>query len=82
MHEALIVKSLQEFGGLIRRVVIDYDDIELKTRLLCEGALNGVADGLFAIEDGNHHRGLELELLFVEIRTTIERRVYLGANLL
>ena len=55
VDEALVVEALQELGGLVGRVVIDHDDIELKTGLLLEGALYGVADGLFAIIDRDHH---------------------------
>ena len=55
MDESLIVEATQQFRGLIRRVVVDHDDIELEAGFLGKDAVDGIADGLLAIEDGDDH---------------------------
>ena len=55
MDESLIVEATQQFCGLIRRVVVDHDDIELEAGFLGKDAVDGIADGLLAIEDGDDH---------------------------
>ena len=82
MYEALVVEATQQLGGLIGRVVVDYDDIELEVGLLRKGAVDSVADGLLTIVDGDDDGGLEFELLFVEVGTTVVGGVDLGTNLL
>ena len=82
VYEALIMKALQQFGGLIGRVVIHHDDIELKAGFLREGAVDSVADGLLTIVDGDDDGGLVFELLLVEVGTTVVGGVDLGSYLL
>ena len=82
MHKSLVVDGLQQLGGFIRGVVVDHDDIIFEVRLLREGRVDGIADGLFAVVDGNHHRSLHIKLLLVEVRPTIIRRIDLGTDLL
>ena len=77
MYQSLVVQAVQEFCGLVGGVIIHYYDIKLKARLLSQGTLYGIHDGLLTVVYGNDHRCLDLKLLFVEVRTTIESGVYL-----
>ena len=81
MDQSLVVESLQQLRRTIRRVVVHHDDIKLEVRFLGEGTVHSVADGLLTVKDGNHHRRLHVELLFVEVRTAIERGIDLGTDL-
>ena len=67
MDEPFVVVGLEQFGGLVRRVVVDHDDVELEAGLLAERGVNGVADGLLTVVDGYDHRCFHVELLFVEV---------------
>ena len=62
-------------------MVIDDDDIELEVRFLTEGTRHGVADGLLPVVYGDDDGCLYVEFLFVEVWTTVERRVDLCAYL-
>ena len=62
-------------------MIIHHDDIIFEVRLLTEGAVHGVADGLLTIIDGNHDRGLDIKLLFVEVWPPIIRGVDLCPDL-
>ena len=81
MYQSLIVESLQQLCGAIRRVIVHHDDVELEVGFLRQGAVHGITDGLLTIEDGNHHRGLDIKLLFVEVWPTIVGRVDLSTDL-
>ena len=81
MHEPLVVDGLQQLRRPVSRVVVDHDDIVFEVGLLREGRVDGVADGLLAVVDGDDDGCLYVELLFVEVRTTVVRGVYLGADL-
>ena len=81
MNQPVVVESLQQLSSAIRRVIIHHNDVELEVSLLRQGAVHGIADGLLAVIDGNHHRGFDIKLLFVEVWLTIIRRVDLGADL-
>ena len=53
MHEPLVVEAFQQFGGLVGRVVVHHDHIELETGFLSQSAVHGITDGLLAVEDRN-----------------------------
>ena len=53
MHEPFVVEAFQQFGGLVGRVVVHHDHIELETGFLSQSAVHGITDGLLAVEDGN-----------------------------
>ena len=80
MNQALVVETTQQFGGLIGRVVVNHNHIIFELRLLTQGTVHGIADGFLAIINGNHYRCLYIKLLLVEVGTTIERGIDLGAN--
>ena len=62
-------------------MVIHHDDVELETGLLLKGTVHGVADGLLTVIDGDNDGGLDIELLFVEVRTTVVGGINLGTDL-
>ena len=62
-------------------MIIHHNDIELEISLLSQCTVHGIQDSLLAVVDGNHHRSLDIKILFVEIWTAIERGIDLGTNL-
>ena len=62
-------------------MIIHHDDIIFEVRLLTEGAVHSIADGLLTIIYGNHDRGLDVKLLFVEVWPPIIRGVDLCPDL-
>ena len=69
------METAQQFGGLVGRVVIHDNHVELEVGLLREGAVHGIADGLLTVVHGDHYRCLYLKLLFVEVGSAVVRWV-------
>ena len=61
-------------------MIVDHDDIKLELALLTECAVDGIANGLFAVIHGDYHRCLEIELLLIEVGCAIVRWVYLSTD--
>ena len=81
VDEPLVVDGIKQLGGLVRGVVVHHDDIIFEVCLLREGRVDGIADGLLAVVDGDDDRCLDVELLFVEVRPTVVRGIDLCADL-
>ena len=80
MYQPFVVQTVQQLCRTVCRVIIDHNDIELEVGLLPECTAYGIEDGLLAVIDWDDDRSLDLEVLFVEIWSAIERRVYLGSD--
>ena len=52
-------------------MVVHHDDIILEVRLLRQGTLDGIADGLGTVEDWNNDGSLHIELLLIEVNVLI-----------
>ena len=81
MNQPFVMQGVKQLGGFIGGMIIHHYDIVFEVSFLAQSTVDGIENGLLAIEYRNHHRGLDVEVLLVEIRTTIERRIDLGTNL-
>ena len=81
MNEPFIVHPVKQLCGLVGRMIIHHNDIELEISLLSQRTVHSIQNSLLAVVDRNHHRSLDIKILFVEVWTAIERRIDLGTDL-
>ena len=72
----LLGQFAEDIRRAVGRMVIHHDDVIFERCLLRQRTLHRITDGLGAVVDGDDHRGLHVELLFVEVYLAILRGVY------
>ena len=80
VDKPLVMEAVKQFRGLVGGMVVHHDDIELEVRLLLQRAIDGIKDRLLAVIDRDDHRGLDVKALLVEVRATVEARIYLRTD--
>ena len=55
MNQPFVVHPVEQLCGLVSRMVIHHNDIELEISLLSQRTVDGIQNGLLAVVDGNHH---------------------------
>ena len=68
-------KLLQNPCSAVGGVVVNNNHVVGERCLLSQGRTDGVADRLSPVIDGDYHRGLNAEFLFVEVRCFIGRGI-------